>query len=242
MAKEGTQNGTASPCFCVDMIKTQEKQGFSDAHAAYNSGPLLETGSDTTSSTLYAFVQAMILFPDVQKSPQEEIDMVVDSGRLPTMDDEPDLQYVRSCIKEFLRWMPTTIMGAVPHAVTKGDEHLGYRIPKGAGVLNNVYTANMDPKRYPHLWQFNPDRYRDDRQSILEAANNADASKRDQYTFNAGRYICPGLHVAERSLFLGIKIGLGFQLCARDRPCHWKGDNARSRKAHTRLRPWSSAL
>jgi len=40
-------------------------------------------------------------------------------------------------------------MGAVPHAVTKDNEYLGYRIPKGAGVLNNVYTINMDPKRYP---------------------------------------------------------------------------------------------
>jgi len=33
----------------------------------------------------------MILFPGVQKSAQEEIDMVVRSGRLLTMDDELDL-------------------------------------------------------------------------------------------------------------------------------------------------------
>jgi cytochrome P450 len=126
--------------------------------------------------------------------------MVVGSGRLPTIDDEPDLPYVRSCIKESPHWMPTTIMGAVPHAVTKDDEYLWYRIPKGAGVLNNAYTINMDLKRYPDLRQFSPDR----RQSILEAAYNADASKCDQHTFGAGPRICPGLYVAERSLFLGI--------------------------------------
>ncbi|KAK5276629.1 hypothetical protein LTR14_012559, partial [Exophiala xenobiotica] len=65
------------------------------------------------------------------------------------MEDEPNLQYIRACIKETLRWMPTTILGAVPHAVTKEDEYLGYRIPKGAGVLNNVWAIHMDPKRHP---------------------------------------------------------------------------------------------
>lgn len=48
------------------MYKAQKEDGFSDDQAAYISGTLLKTGSDTTSSTLYAFVQAMILYPDVQ--------------------------------------------------------------------------------------------------------------------------------------------------------------------------------
>ncbi|SMQ51608.1 unnamed protein product [Zymoseptoria tritici ST99CH_3D7] len=46
---------------CVGMAEAQKKEGFSDAQAAYISGTLLEAGSDTTSSTLYAFVQAMLL-------------------------------------------------------------------------------------------------------------------------------------------------------------------------------------
>jgi hypothetical protein len=86
---------------------------------------LFEAGSDTTSSTLYGFVQAMLCFPDVQKRAQEEIDRVVGPDRLPTMDDEPNLQYIRGYIKETLRWMPTTIIGAVPHAVTQNDYYEG---------------------------------------------------------------------------------------------------------------------
>jgi cytochrome P450 len=54
------------------------------------------------------------------------------------MDDEPDLQYIRGIVKESLRWMPTTIMGAVPHAVTQDDWYEGYLIPKNVGVVNNV--------------------------------------------------------------------------------------------------------
>lgn len=69
---------------------------------AYISGTLLEAGSDTTSSTLYAFVQAMLLYPEVQRHAQQHIDSVV-GDRLPTMDDQPNLPYVRMIMKETLR-------------------------------------------------------------------------------------------------------------------------------------------
>ncbi|KAL2838959.1 cytochrome P450 [Aspergillus pseudoustus] len=203
-AKEDIRNNNIKPCFCVGMYEAQKRDGFSDDQASYISGTLLEAGSDTTSSTLYAFVQAMLLFPDVQRKAQEEIDRVVGPGRLPVMDDLADLQYIRACMKETLRWMPTTILGAVPHAVTQDDEYMGYFIPKGAGVMNNVWGIHMDPKRHSNPREFNPDRYKDDQQSLGDAAANPVASKRDAFTFGAGRRICPGIHVAERSLFLGM--------------------------------------
>lgn len=146
----------------------------------------------------------MLLFPDVQQKAQAAIDSVVGEQRMPDMEDIDDLQYIRGCMKEIMRWMPTTILGAVPHAVTKDDWYEGYRIPAGAGVVNNAYTINMDPKRFPDPRRFDPDRYSDDKQSFYDAANNPDVSKRDHFTFGGGRRLCPGLHVAERSLFLGI--------------------------------------
>ncbi|CEF87210.1 hypothetical protein FGSG_11389 [Fusarium graminearum PH-1] len=203
-AKQDIANGSIKPCFCVGLAEAQEKNKFDDDQAAYISGTLLEAGSDTTSSTLYAFVQAMLLYPDIQRRAQDEIDKVVGNAQMPNMDDESSLQYIRACMKETLRWMPTTILGAVPHAVTQDDIYNDYLIPKGAGVLNNVWGIHMDPERYPNPRQFNPERYLDDFQSLADAAANPDASKRDQFTFGAGRRICPGIHVAERSLFLGM--------------------------------------
>lgn len=203
-AKRAAQDGTIKPCFCVGMAAAQKASGFSDDQAAYIAGTLLEAGSDTTSSTLYAFVQAMMLFPEVQKKAQREIDEVIGEERLPTMEDEADLPYIRACIKETLRWMPTTILGAVPHAVTQDDQYMGYLIPKGAGVMNNVWAIHMDPNRHPEPRKFDPDRYKDDQLSLYESAANPDASKRDTFTFGAGRRICQGIHVAERSLFLGM--------------------------------------
>lgn len=202
--KEEIQDKTIKPCFCEELAAQQESEGFSDDQAAYIAGTLLEAGSDTTSSTLYAFVQAMLLYPEVQQKAFEEIERVVGGDRLPTMEDDKDLPYVRACMKESLRWMPTTILGAVPHAVTEDDWYEGHLIPKNAGVMNNVWTINNDPDRHPEPRRFNPERFVDDAQSLADAAANPDASKRDQFTFGAGRRICPGIHVAERSLFLGI--------------------------------------
>src|SRR5689334_22738353 len=53
----------------------------------------------------------MLLFPDVQAKAQREIDEVVGTGRLPTLDDQPNLPYVERLIQEVLRWQPVTPIG-----------------------------------------------------------------------------------------------------------------------------------
>lgn len=80
----------------------------------------------------------MLIYPEVQYNMQEEIDRVVGPDRLPELSDMPNLPYTRSCIKETLRWMPVAPSG-VPHCVIKDDEYMGYKIPKGATVINNVW-------------------------------------------------------------------------------------------------------
>jgi len=108
--------------------------------------------------------------------------------------------------------MPTDILG-VPHAVVKDDEYMGYKIPEGAGVMWNVWAIHMDPNRHPNPRAFDPSRYADDFQTASEATSNPDASKRDQFVFGAGRRVCQGMHIAERSLFLGIsRILWGFKI------------------------------
>lgn len=199
LAKERPQ-----PCFSQGLVREQDANGISDDLASYITGTLLEAGSETTANTLIGFLCAMLVFPEVAKKAHDEIDRVVGPDRMPMPEDEPNLQYIRGCVKESLRWLPTTILGAIPHALTKDDFYVGYRLPKGAGVMNNVYAIHNDPNRYPEPDVFNPDRFKDDFLSTFNAAINPDVSKRDHFTFGAGRRICPGMHVAERSLFLGI--------------------------------------
>ncbi|KAI1081433.1 cytochrome P450 [Whalleya microplaca] len=200
--KKKLREGIAKPCFCVDLVRAQDEQKFSDGIAGYVSGSLLEAGSDTTAATLVGFVQAMLLFPEVPKLAQAELDRVC-GDRLPDLDDLPDLPYIRGCIKESMRWMPTAILG-VPHAVVRDDEYMGYKIPKGATMMWNVWTIHNDAMRHPNPRRFDPARWKDDNQTSAEAANNPDATKRDHFLFGAGRRLCQGMHIADRSLFLAI--------------------------------------
>ncbi|KAK1542157.1 cytochrome P450 [Colletotrichum paranaense] len=202
-AKERVLKGTAKPCFCVGIVESQKTLGFSDALAGYISGSALEAGSDTTASTLTGFVQAMILHPSVQRQAQDELDRICGTKRLPNMDDWDSMPYIRACVKESLRWMPTAILG-LPHAVIQDDEYMGYKIPKGAGVMLNVWAINMDENRFENPRAFDPSRYEGDEQNSFESAMNGDASKRDHYVFGAGRRLCQGTHIADRSLFLSI--------------------------------------
>ncbi|KAK0664850.1 Cytochrome P450 monooxygenase yanC [Lasiodiplodia hormozganensis] len=208
-AKRAVAAGTANPCFCVDMARRQTRPpaddgGFSDDLAAYIAGTLFEAGSDTTSSTLYGFVQGVLLYPDAQRKVQAELDAVIGPDRMPDLDDVPQLPYVIACVKETMRWMPTAALGAAPHAVMQDDEYLGFHIPKGAGVMMNIWAIHRDEKRYPRPEEFWPDRYEGDVVGIADSASLSDVSKRDQFGFGAGRRICQGMHVAERSLLLGI--------------------------------------
>ncbi|KAI1748991.1 cytochrome P450 [Xylaria castorea] len=201
-AKRKLKEGKSKPCACSDIVRAQDEFRFSDELAGYLSGSLLEAGSDTSASTLIGFIQALLIFPEVPKLAQAEIDRVC-GDRIPDLNDLPDLPYIRGCIKESMRWMPTAILG-IPHATTRDDEYLGYHIPKRASVVLNVWTLHNDACRHPEPRRFDPSRWANDNQTSAEAANNRDASKRDQFVFGAGRRLCQGMHIADRNLFLAI--------------------------------------
>jgi fumagillin biosynthesis cytochrome P450 monooxygenase len=68
-------------------------------------------GSDTTVASAVDFFLAMLVYPDVQRKAQVEIDRVVGKDRLPEMNDAPQLPYVQGVVNECLRWLPATPVG-----------------------------------------------------------------------------------------------------------------------------------
>ena len=52
----------------------------------------------------------MLLYPDVQKRAQDELDDVVGRARVPTFADLPRLPYISAIVKEVLRWRPVAPM------------------------------------------------------------------------------------------------------------------------------------
>lgn len=61
----------------------------------------------------------------------------------------------------------------------------------------------MDPDRSEDPRVFKPERFTGDNTTLFQSAIG-DAKKRDNFVFGAGRRMCQGIHIAERSLFLGI--------------------------------------
>jgi cytochrome P450 len=63
------------------------------------------------------FALAMVLYPDVQKRAQAEIDSVIGRDRLPTFDDRSSLPYVESVLRETFRWHPILPLGNLSRRV-----------------------------------------------------------------------------------------------------------------------------
>ncbi|CAH0057363.1 unnamed protein product [Clonostachys solani] len=154
---------------------------------------LYGAASDTTVITLTAFTAAMILYPDVQRKAQGEIDRVVGFGKLPTFEDRDKLPYVNALIKEAARWWPITPLG-FPHVVDSDFDYNGFRIPKGATILPSVYGFLHDPQVYHEPESFEPERF-------LAPRNEPDPASD---VFGYGRRICPGRFFADSSLYINI--------------------------------------
>jgi hypothetical protein len=64
-----------------------------------------------TASSVNTFILTMILYPEVQRRAQAEIDQVVGNSRLPNFSDEGALPYVQAVLKEVSRWHPVGPLG-----------------------------------------------------------------------------------------------------------------------------------
>ncbi|KAI0098729.1 cytochrome P450 [Nemania sp. FL0031] len=202
-AKESVKSGNGNPCLADELYKAQQSEGWSDELAAYACITIQEAAADTSTVSVLGFIQAMILHPEVQKRGQEEVDRAF-GDKLPSLDDAMELPFVPACVKEVLRWLPATPL-SLPHCVTQDDEYLGYTIPKGATVVANVWGIHRDADRFPQPRVFDPARF-SGREDLAagESNSSSDSARRDHFAFGAGRRICPGQHIAERTILYSV--------------------------------------
>lgn len=67
--------------------------------------------------------------------------------------------------------------------------------------------------------KFEPSRFLGKDLSAAEYINVNDPYERDHFTYGAGRRVCPGVHVAERSLFIVIvRVLWGFSISKKKGP------------------------
>lgn len=79
----------------------------------------------------------MALNPDIQEKAQEELDRVV-GARFPTLEDRDQLPYLDAIVQEVLRWHQVAPL-ALPREAAEEDVYGGYRIPRGAFLIPNIW-------------------------------------------------------------------------------------------------------
>jgi len=85
------------------------------------------------------------------------------------------------------------------------------KLRKGSTILLNIWGIHHDPERYPNPSTFDPSRFVGHLKSASVYANANNGEKRDHFAYGSGRRICPGIHLAERSLtILFAKLLWGF--------------------------------
>ncbi|KAB5592693.1 hypothetical protein CTheo_3893 [Ceratobasidium theobromae] len=185
-AKQNIDRGADDYSVIASSLEDAQKLGWSQAEA--------DSFSKNLGTGLYA---AMALYPEVQAKAQQEIDTVVGSERLPTVEDRQNLPYIERILMEVLRWQPSTPLG-VPHVCVEDNEYRGYRIPKGAitiAFMHSDRAATRNENTFKDADRFDPDRYLDPAVTLPPV-------------FGWGIRICPGQHFFREMFFIEVVLML----------------------------------
>ncbi|PPR07472.1 hypothetical protein CVT26_013442 [Gymnopilus dilepis] len=196
MAKEKMRVGLAQPSLVQNAINSLGGlQGISeeDEHDIKGlAGILYGAGQETTMATLTTFILAMVRFPEAQRAARAELDTVIPPDRLPNLDDRPNLPYLEAFMKELFT---APLMIAIPHTSIADDTYEGYFFPAGTTVIANIYDMLNN---CPRNEEFLPHRF-------VGGTDLGDVPRdpRD-IVFGFGRRRCPGMHVADNSVWIAV--------------------------------------
>lgn len=190
-----------------DLLLHVEENQLSEAEIAYLSGSLIGAGSDTTAVAISTVLMAAARFPHSQARVHEELEAIIDRETIPTFEDWSQLVQVQAFILEALRWRPVNPIG-LPHRATKDIIWNGMCIPAGATVFGNHWSIARDPSVYHDPEVFDPQRW--------IGADGEIKENMKLFTFGFGRRACPGLHVANRSVYIAVALILWSFTLAED--------------------------
>ncbi|KAG1718603.1 cytochrome P450 [Suillus lakei] len=203
--KQQIQNNVdVGPSFVKYMLQNAQLHGLTETEMAFLAGSFFAAGFDTTTIAICTVLMAAACFPEEQAKVQAELDAVVGRHREPTFADEQSLPHLHAFISEALRWRPLVPSG-LAHRTTKEVIWKNYCIPAGTTVVGHHWSISRDPDIFPDPHAFKPQRWINDQGRLRDDLKF--------FVFGFGRRICPGQHVATRSVFItSLLILWAFQL------------------------------
>ena len=199
---EGARNrpglDLSDPTCLVEVMLAQEETGEIESDMINDlCMDLLVAGTDTSAQTVSWTLLLLANRPEVQARVHEELDEVIGSDALPTVDDRARLPYTFACVAESMRYRTIGPL-AVPHQATEDTEVGGYLIPAGAQVLGNIYSIHHDPRFWDSPHDFVPERFLPQSDGSPAAALTSNAF----IPFGTGHRRCPGHRFAETAVWL----------------------------------------
>ncbi|XP_034032995.1 cytochrome P450 2F2-like [Thalassophryne amazonica] len=152
-------------------------------------------GTDTTSNTLLTAFLYLMTYPHVQERCQQEIDQVLAEKHEASFEDRHNMPYVQAVIHEVQR-VSNSVPLSVQHCTTKDTELMGYSIPKGTIVIQNMSSVLNEEGQWKFPNEFNPENFLNDQGEFF---------KPEAFMpFSAGPRMCLGEGLARMELFLFI--------------------------------------
>ncbi|KAG0694281.1 cytochrome P450 [Suillus ampliporus] len=182
-------NVNIGPSFTKIMLESRHLYGLSEIEIAALSAYIM----GQTSAAICTTFMAAARFPEEQAKVQAELDAVIGRHRAPTFTDQKSLPYLQAFISEALRWRPPAPVG-MAHQTTKEVIWGNYCIPAGTTVFGNAWAISRDPEVYPEPHAFKPQRWSDDQGRLRDDLR--------LFIYGFGRRVCPGQHIANRSIFI----------------------------------------
>jgi cytochrome P450 len=142
---------------------------------------LFLAGHETSAVALAWTLYLLARHPEVEAELEAELRQVL-NGRLPAVQDVPDLQYTRMVLAESMRLYPPVYMiGRQALEDFPVDEFV---IPAGSSLIMSQYIMHRDPRFFPHPDRFDPQRW--------TAEEVAARPKFSYFPFGGGVRLCIG--------------------------------------------------
>ncbi|XP_042366254.1 cytochrome P450 2F2-like isoform X3 [Plectropomus leopardus] len=154
---------------------------------------LLFAGTDTTSNTLLTGFLYLMTYPHIQERCQQEIDQVLGKKDHATYNDRHNMPYMQAVIHEVQR-VANTVPLSVYHYTTNDTELMGYFLPRGTLIIQNMTSVLNEEEQWKYPHEFNPENFLNDQGKFI---------KPEAFMpFSAGPRMCLGEGLARMELFL----------------------------------------
>ncbi|XP_050238839.1 geraniol 8-hydroxylase-like [Mercurialis annua] len=148
-------------------------------------------GTDTSTRTLEWSMAELLHNPEKLAKLKNELKEA--EGTLQESDFSK-FPYLQATIKETLRLHPPAPF-LIPRKAESEAEICGFKIPKNAQILVNVWAMGRDENIWKNANKFEPERF-------LDSKIDVKGKDFELIPFGGGRRICPGLSLAYRMLHL----------------------------------------